>query len=65
MGSTTYLVPPLAVLLGWAILGEVPPALAFPGGALCLIGVAVARRGPRRAAVQVAPLEPAPASARP
>jgi drug/metabolite transporter (DMT)-like permease len=43
MGSTTYLVPPLAVLFGWALLGEVPPALALPGGALCLCGVAVAR----------------------
>jgi len=44
MGSTTYLVPPLAVLLGWLLLGEVPPALALPGGLLCLCGVAVARR---------------------
>jgi drug/metabolite transporter (DMT)-like permease len=44
MGSITYLVPPLAILLGWAFLGEVPPALAIPGGALCLFGVAVARR---------------------
>jgi drug/metabolite transporter (DMT)-like permease len=43
MGSTTYLVPPLAIVLGWAILGEVPPALALAGGALCLVGVAVAR----------------------
>jgi drug/metabolite transporter (DMT)-like permease len=43
MGSTTYLVPPLAVLLGWILLGEVPPVLALPGGALCLLGVAVAR----------------------
>jgi drug/metabolite transporter (DMT)-like permease len=44
MGSTTYLVTPIAVLLGWALLGETPPALAFAGGALCLVGVAVARR---------------------
>jgi len=43
MGSTTYLVPPLALLMGWAILGEVPPLLALPGGALCLGGVALAR----------------------
>jgi drug/metabolite transporter (DMT)-like permease len=49
MGSTTYLVPPLALLFGWAFLGEVPPALVFPGGALCLAGVALARtRGRRR-----------------
>jgi drug/metabolite transporter (DMT)-like permease len=43
MGSTTYLVPPLAVLLGWVLLGESPPGLAFAGGALCLAGVGVAR----------------------
>lgn len=44
MGATTYLVPPLAVLMGWAILEETPPTLALLGGALCLIGVAVSRR---------------------
>jgi drug/metabolite transporter (DMT)-like permease len=43
MGATTYLVPPIAVLLGWAILGETPPALALAGGLLCLVGVAVSR----------------------
>jgi drug/metabolite transporter (DMT)-like permease len=48
LGSTTYLVPPLAVLLGWAFLAEVPPALAFPGGILCLAGVAIARGRARR-----------------
>lgn len=56
MGSTTYLVPPLAILLGWAMLGEVPPALAFPGGVLCLAGVALARSGRR------APEAPEPAA---
>jgi drug/metabolite transporter (DMT)-like permease len=45
MGSTTYLVTPIAVLLGWLILDEAPPALALAGGALCLAGVVVARRG--------------------
>ena len=44
MGSTTYLVTPIAILLGWLILGETPPRLAFAGGGLCLAGVAVARR---------------------
>jgi len=44
LGATTYLVPPLSVLLGWAILGETPPALALAGGVLCLLGVAVGRR---------------------
>jgi len=45
LGATTYLVPPLSVLLGWAILSETPPALALLGGALCLAGVAILRRG--------------------
>ena len=44
MGATTYLVPPLAVLMGWIVLGEIPPALALLGGALCLVGVALSRR---------------------
>ena len=48
MGSTTYLVPPIAVLLGWILLGETPPALAIPGGALCLAGFALTRRAPMR-----------------
>ena len=48
MGSTTYLVPPLAILMGWAILGETPPSLAYLGGALCLAGVVVARSRSRR-----------------
>jgi drug/metabolite transporter (DMT)-like permease len=45
MGATTYLVPPLAVVMGWLFLGEAPPALALAGGALCLAGVFVARGG--------------------
>ncbi len=43
LGATTYLVAPITVVLGWTILGETPPALAFAGGALCLAGVAVTR----------------------
>ncbi len=46
MGSTTYLVPPLAILLGWLLLAETPPLLALPGGALCLAGVALTRSRP-------------------
>ena len=38
MGATTYLVPPLATLMGWAYFGETPPTLAIAGGALCLVG---------------------------
>jgi len=47
MGSTTYLVPPLALLFGWIFLGEVPPLLVLPGGGLCLAGVALARTSGR------------------
>ena len=43
LGATTYAVPPIAILLGWILLGETPPALALAGGLLCLAGVAVAR----------------------
>lgn len=43
-GSATYLVPAIAILLGWALLGESPPWLAAAGGALCLGGVVLARR---------------------
>jgi drug/metabolite transporter (DMT)-like permease len=43
LAATTYLVPPLSILLGWTMLGETPPVLAFAGGALCLLGVAVSR----------------------
>jgi drug/metabolite transporter (DMT)-like permease len=47
LGIATYLVPPLAVLLGWILLSETPPVLALPGGLLCLAGVALSRRRPR------------------
>lgn len=44
LAATTYLVPPVSVLLGWAWLNESPAALTYLGGALCLAGVAVSRR---------------------
>jgi drug/metabolite transporter (DMT)-like permease len=47
LGVTTYLVPPVVVLLGWLLLGEVPPLLAVAGGVVCLAGVALSRRRPR------------------
>lgn len=44
MASLAYLIPLVAILLGWALLGETPPWLAAVGGALCLAGVYLARR---------------------
>ncbi|HLW94662.1 MAG TPA: DMT family transporter [Solirubrobacteraceae bacterium] len=43
-GATTYLVPPLVILLSWATLDEVPGVVGMLGGLLCLLGVAVTRR---------------------
>jgi drug/metabolite transporter (DMT)-like permease len=44
LGVTTFAVPPITILLGWLFLDEVPPMLAVVGGALSLVGVAIARR---------------------
>jgi drug/metabolite transporter (DMT)-like permease len=44
LAATTYLVPPVSILLGWLWLGESPASLAYLGGALCLLGVALSRR---------------------
>ncbi len=41
---TIYLVPPLSIVMGWGLLGEMPAPLAFAGGVLCLGGVYLARR---------------------
>jgi drug/metabolite transporter (DMT)-like permease len=47
LGVTTYVVPPLVIVLGWLLLDEVPPPLALVGGAVCLAGVALSRRRSR------------------
>jgi drug/metabolite transporter (DMT)-like permease len=46
LSVTTYLVPPITVALSALFLAEAPPLLAYVGGALCLVGVALARRRP-------------------
>jgi drug/metabolite transporter (DMT)-like permease len=51
MGATTYLVPVLVIAMSWLFLGQVPGLLTLAGGALCLAGVAVARRGSLRLAL--------------
>jgi drug/metabolite transporter (DMT)-like permease len=48
MGATTYAVPAIVVAMSWLLLGEVPGWLTIVGGALCLAGVAISRRTPRR-----------------
>jgi drug/metabolite transporter (DMT)-like permease len=54
LGSSSYLVPGLAVLMSWGLLSEVPTLLALAGGALCLAGVAVTRLPTRRPAAATA-----------
>ena len=44
---STFLVPFITTLIAWWILGEVPPALAFVGGIMCIAGVLLTRRKPR------------------
>jgi drug/metabolite transporter (DMT)-like permease len=39
--STLYAVPPVAAIVGWVTLGEVPSALTAVGGAIALAGVAL------------------------
>lgn len=49
LGTTTYLVAPVAITMGWLLLGEVPAPLALAGGALTVGGVILARSDRRRA----------------
>lgn len=53
---TTFLVPGITAVMAWLLLDEVPPALAFVGGALCIVGVLLTRRKPRVAEVRPAPV---------
>ncbi|QZY30938.1 DMT family transporter [Nocardioides coralli] len=62
LGVTTYLVPPITIVLGLLLLGETPAPIAYVGGVLALVGVSVARRRPRPRA-EVPPAPPAPALA--
>jgi drug/metabolite transporter (DMT)-like permease len=57
LGSTTYLVAPIVIVMAFVILGEVPSWLAIAGGVLCIGGVIVARstglRPARRRVVRI------------
>jgi len=60
LAATAYLVPPITIVMSWLLLGEVPTVIAVLGGALCLVGVAIARRAPAVRASAPAPVPPAP-----
>jgi drug/metabolite transporter (DMT)-like permease len=47
LGVSTYIVPPLAVILGLLVFGEVPTVIAIIGGVITLLGVALSRRRTR------------------
>ena len=65
LGVSTYVVPPLVILLALALFQEVPAPLAIVGGAICLLGVAISRRRPSRPRRQEAALTPADAAVQP
>lgn len=46
LAATAYLVPPITIVMSWIILGETPTLIALLGGALCLVGVYIARKAP-------------------
>ena len=47
LGVSTYIVPPLVVILALIVFGEVPTIAAIFGGAICLLGVALSRKRSR------------------
>ena len=60
LGVTTYIVPPLVIVFGALVFGEIPTLLAIVGGAVCLGGVALSRRrSPVRAEPAAVVREPA------
>lgn len=44
LGVTTYLVPPITIVMSALLLAEWPPPLAIAGGVVCLVGVGLTRR---------------------
>lgn len=52
-GALNYLIPVVAIVLGWAVLSQRPQWLAVAGGVVCLFGVYLGRARPRDAASPV------------
>ena len=46
LAATAYLVPPITIVMSWIMVGEIPKLIAVLGGALCLVGVYIARKAP-------------------
>lgn len=44
LSISTYIVPPLAIVMALIFFGEIPAPLAIVGGVICLTGVAISRR---------------------
>jgi drug/metabolite transporter (DMT)-like permease len=44
VSAVLYVVPPVSILFGWVFLRESPSVLAIVGGAVALVGVAIATR---------------------
>jgi drug/metabolite transporter (DMT)-like permease len=61
--NSLSLVPLVALSVAWLLLGEVPGPPALAGGALCLVGVALVRRGRRTLSSPVPSAPAAPRSA--
>lgn len=57
MGSTTYVVPAVVILMSWLFLEEIPGWLTLGGGLLCLAGVAVSRHRRSPSSENVAPVK--------
>ncbi|GLK17370.1 membrane protein [Herbiconiux flava] len=52
--SLLYLVPPVAVLIAWVWLGELPIVAELVGGVVVIVGVVVVSQGPRMLAHRAA-----------
>jgi drug/metabolite transporter (DMT)-like permease len=49
-----YLVPPIAVLISWTWLGELPTPIELLGGLVVMVGVVIISQAPRIAARRAA-----------